>query len=646
VAAARAGRDATWRRVRAALEDPAGVPGGEALEHASRFEDAVVEADLLADERAERADALAAAATLHGEELRLQADRRTLEESAGVLREREAAWKVAWSALWAPVLDAPPLPEAADAWLEAWQRACGLTAELRAGVADADAAEAEAERHRAALASRLAEAGEAAPHGAGLDALAEHAHAAAERLDTAAAARRRAEDDRARAAEALEEALAAQQVAEAQHEAWTAAWREGRAGCGLAEDLDPDHAEQVLGWLEEAREHAGALLTLRARAATLRRAEAAFGDEVARLCAAIAPDLEETPPPAAARALTARLAEAQRAAEALDGLEARLAEQEEARDAAASVIAASEAELAALQQAAGVRTEDELEDVERAAARARELDALIAALEQQVAEAGEGTFADLAATAQRLDVDTMAAELTGLERRAADLQGERDRAHEQAFAARAELDAADHSDEAGRIAAEAEQHLAVAQQLAERYAVLKLAARVLRDTVERYRAEHQDPLLSRAGQLFPRLTCGAYDRLYADLDAAGEPVLKARTSAGVPHGVEQMSDGTREQLFLALRVAGIERYVEASGPLPVVFDDVFLESDNARSERIFEVLSELAQRTQVIVLTHHLHLVGLAQGTIDPTRLDLLDLQGDPVELTAAELPAPGLASG
>ena len=86
-----------------------------------------------------------------------------------------------------------------------------------------------------------------------------------------------------------------------------------------------------------------------------------------------------------------------------------------------------------------------------------------------------------------------------------------------------------------------------------------------------------------------------------------------------------MSKGTREQLFLALRIAAIERYVATSGPVPVVFDDVFVESDPPRSERIFEALGELANSTQVIVLTHHEHLIDVGRKALKD-RLVVQDL--------------------
>ena len=89
--------------------------------------------------------------------------------------------------------------------------------------------------------------------------------------------------------------------------------------------------------------------------------------------------------------------------------------------------------------------------------------------------------------------------------------------------------------------------------------------------------------------------------------------------------VPEMSKGTREQLFLALRIAAIERYVASSAAVPVIFDDVFLESDPPRSERIFEALGELANLTQVIVLTHHDHLIDVGRRALGD-RLIVQDL--------------------
>ena len=75
-----------------------------------------------------------------------------------------------------------------------------------------------------------------------------------------------------------------------------------------------------------------------------------------------------------------------------------------------------------------------------------------------------------------------------------------------------------------------------------------------------------------------------------------------------------LSDGTRDQLFLALRLAGIEQHLEQREPMPLVVDDVLIHFDADRARATLECLAELSRRTQVLLFTHHAYLVELARG--------------------------------
>ena len=88
-----------------------------------------------------------------------------------------------------------------------------------------------------------------------------------------------------------------------------------------------------------------------------------------------------------------------------------------------------------------------------------------------------------------------------------------------------------------------------------------------------------------------------------------------------------MSDGTRDQLFLALRIAGLETYVKDREPMPFVVDDILLNFDDARAMAALAVLGELAERTQVIYFTHHAHHVELARKALLPEKLHVNELQ-------------------
>ena len=66
-----------------------------------------------------------------------------------------------------------------------------------------------------------------------------------------------------------------------------------------------------------------------------------------------------------------------------------------------------------------------------------------------------------------------------------------------------------------------------------------------------------------------------------------------------------MSRGTLEQLYLAMRFGLIEEYESRSEPLPAVLDDVFVNFDDDRDQRLIEILNRFGQKRQVIVLTCH-----------------------------------------
>jgi uncharacterized protein YhaN len=88
-----------------------------------------------------------------------------------------------------------------------------------------------------------------------------------------------------------------------------------------------------------------------------------------------------------------------------------------------------------------------------------------------------------------------------------------------------------------------------------------------------------------------------------------------------------MSEGTRDQLYLALRLAALEARRSAGANMPLILDDVLATSDDHRAALILKALAEFSRNTQVIVLTHHQHLVGVAQRNVPDDLLSVLNLQ-------------------
>jgi uncharacterized protein YhaN len=123
-------------------------------------------------------------------------------------------------------------------------------------------------------------------------------------------------------------------------------------------------------------------------------------------------------------------------------------------------------------------------------------------------------------------------------------------------------------DEASLLAEEAQQTLSTIRTLTERYVRVKLAGRVLREEIERYRSRHRDPILARASGYFEKLTCASLVNVETDFNAADEPVLVGVRPSGERLRVEAMSTGTRDQLYLALRLATLDHFLDSADPVP------------------------------------------------------------------------------
>ncbi|MFC3891270.1 AAA family ATPase [Lentzea rhizosphaerae] len=146
---------------------------------------------------------------------------------------------------------------------------------------------------------------------------------------------------------------------------------------------------------------------------------------------------------------------------------------------------------------------------------------------------------------------------------------------------------------------------AAVEGFAEEYLRVHLAEHLLRGELERYRAEHQDSVLRHAETLFSTLTMQEYPRLEATYDDRDTPVLLAHPSHGSPRRVDQLNEGARDQLYLALRLATLKDYATRHRGMPLLLDDIFMTFDDRRTPVGLEVLANLVDDFQVVVFTHH-----------------------------------------
>jgi len=137
----------------------------------------------------------------------------------------------------------------------------------------------------------------------------------------------------------------------------------------------------------------------------------------------------------------------------------------------------------------------------------------------------------------------------------------------------------------------------------------KLAVEQMRHHVERTR---QPVTIADASRYLTRITCGKYRNIWTPL---GKRSLRIDDEHGHSLSVESLSSGTREQLFLAIRMALIHDYARHGVTLPMVLDDVLVNFDENRSEAALEALSDFSrQGHQVLMFTCHRHLAHMAKS--------------------------------
>jgi uncharacterized protein YhaN len=167
------------------------------------------------------------------------------------------------------------------------------------------------------------------------------------------------------------------------------------------------------------------------------------------------------------------------------------------------------------------------------------------------------------------------------------------------------------SEDAALQAQTAEDGLAKVRPAIAHYLRLRIAAEVLQRAMDSYREKHQGPVLTRASELFSRLTLDEYDGLTTSFGGDDKPVLVAIRKNKEHVEIAGLSDGTRDQLYLALRLAAIEDHVARLAACPVILDDILIHSDDLRASAALQVLAETALRTQVLFFTHHSRLADL-----------------------------------
>ena len=166
----------------------------------------------------------------------------------------------------------------------------------------------------------------------------------------------------------------------------------------------------------------------------------------------------------------------------------------------------------------------------------------------------------------------------------------------------------------------------------DQWVPLALARHLMEVARVRFEKTQQPQLLVEAGRIFEQLTLGEYVQLTRSVGSTTE--LQAIPRTGLAKSPAEMSTGTREQLYLAIRLAYLKQYSQRAEPLPLVMDDVLVNFDEDRAKQTLRVLSDFSQSHQILFLTCHRRMVELVQS-IRP-ELKPIELQPGSAEVSGS----------
>ncbi len=174
---------------------------------------------------------------------------------------------------------------------------------------------------------------------------------------------------------------------------------------------------------------------------------------------------------------------------------------------------------------------------------------------------------------------------------------------------------------------------------AAHWQTLAVTTHLLDKVCEVYETERQPETLREASAFLSQLTDGKYVRVWTPL---GKNQLRIDNSHGQALPLEVLSRGTREAVFIALRLSLAAAYARRGVTIPLVLDDVLVNFDSARAESAAKVLRDFAGLGhQVVMFTCHEHIMRIFDKI--GVQVRVLPPQGQPGE-AQVYLPAPTYA--
>ncbi len=584
------------------------------------YERHVDQSDRIADRLRREAERVAKTASLRA---RIENIEETIQEIISQeqkLHERRKITLDDWRGEWRPVGIKPLSPKEMLSWLTDIETLRIKINEVTNKENDVAAKDSARQQYRQLLIEELTSSGENNQFtGNDLASVLAFAESLLEDIDNNTTELEKLNTDKVKAKSALDRAGNELKEAETEKNEWQEKWSTALACLKLEDQPLPSEALDILENLDNCFDKLEKADDLQARINGIDRDVSKFAADVEMLLEQVAPELKTLPPDQAVLQLHTMLGKARQNSELLkknkedaDTLSVKI-------QTADKTLQALDKQMTELLATARCDQETDLAEVIRKSSEYLRLQEKISDAETAMAKACEGVpFEEIKRQADEADVDELPGLLDALRRRIdEDLQQLIKDISQVIGEEKNELKLMDGSAKAAEAAEELERVAAKIRRLVDQYTRIKLAAMMLKNEIERYREEHQDPMLQIASDIFSRLTIGSFAGLRSDVNDNGDPILVGVRPDDTRVKVEGMSDGTCDQLYLALRLATLQWRLETSEPMPFIVDDILINFDDDRSRATLQALAELSEKNQVVLFTHHQKIVDEAQSLAD-----------------------------
>lgn len=621
--ASRDERDISWKMIRRRFLDPANEEveqSGEITPEPDEFERTVAASDSLADDRFNNAEAVARREHLCSE---VEKSRERAESAATHLQQLCTACETAetaWRQLWPDAIQ-PTAPEAMLEWLrlhsefveKKQQRETALREELR--LKDS------IERYEAQL-IRALQTPLASP-----EASLAQARDLCETRRASQIELRRLQEELPELEARLRSLDDEIQTVDRSASEWTSKWNGVSTDLGLPGEWSIQVAGQLMNQLAELQLKEREAKSLEDQAARLQSEIDEFNFRVAQLTVNASTDLRKMPPVDAIARIALQIDESRQLAIDQHELGSQRTELTRQIDVMSERFDKAESEISSLLGRTKVSTEEDLIRLIETDMKRQQLQDQLAKHDREIHIIRADENADsFVAELEGLTAEEIAARRDSTQQQISQVDLEYQQALQNAGAVRQNLESLKSNSDSITLAAELESLRSELGTAVEQWAGLVLTKSLMTRALERFERDHQPRLLTEVARLLSRMTDGRYTGIERKLDRAG--TLLVRDSLGQALEPTSLSTGTREQLYLAIRIAFALQYCEESEPLPLILDDILVNFDHLRTRNTLKVLAEVSDRVQIIFLTCHRHMVEMASEIIpdfDPIFLNEQD---------------------